>query len=122
MASHIKHLPLSWGSSAAGTRAASRNFSDRQLSALRTPELGNECSLEGSNLNLNTPAASELTAMSVLKGEKEVKERKIYSQCHRGQLSEGMRSMPSGGHSCKKTRDYVKGMENEMQKYYHAIP
>lgn len=73
--SHIKRLPLSWGSSTAGTCAALRNFSDRQLSALHTRV--RQGSLEGSNLNsMHTPMASELTAMSVLEGEKEVKKER----------------------------------------------
>lgn len=75
MVSHIKRLPLSWGSSTAGTCAALRNFSDRQLSALHTRV--RQGSLEGSNLNsMHTPMASELTAMSVLEGEKEVKKER----------------------------------------------
>ena len=50
---------------------------DRKLSALYTG--ASQCSLEGSDLNsMHTPVASELTAISVLKVEKEVnkKERK----------------------------------------------
>lgn len=104
------------------------DFSDRKLSALYTG--ASQCSLEGSDLNsMHTPVASELTAISVLKVEKEVnkKERKkkkkkeIYSQCHYEQFSEDICSMPSGGQSLDKTQDSVKGMGDEMQKYYYAI-
>lgn len=52
-----------------GTRATLRNGSDRQLSALRRK--AQQWSPEGSDLNsMHTPMACELTAMSVLKGEK----------------------------------------------------
>ena len=90
---------------------------DRKLSALYTG--ASQCSLEGSDLNsMHTPVASELTAISVLKVEKEVnkKERKekkkkeIYSQCHYEQFNEDICSMPSGGQSLDKTQDCVKGM------------
>lgn len=59
-----------------GARAALRNLSDRQLSALHTRT--RQCSLEGSDLNsMHTPMASELTAMSVLRRENRgIKERR----------------------------------------------
>lgn len=75
VASPIKHLPLNWGSSGVGIRATLRNFSDRQLSALHART--GRCSLEGGDFNsMHTLVASGLTAMSVLKGKKEVKKRK----------------------------------------------
>lgn len=48
---------------------------------------------------MHTLVASGLTAMSVLKGKKEVKKREIYSQCHYEQLNEDIGSVPSGGQS-----------------------
>ena len=87
------------------------DFSDRKLSALHTG--ASQCSPESSNLNaMHTPVASELTAISVLKVQKEVNKKKkrkkgekkeIYSQCHYEQFNEDICSMPSGGQSLDKT-------------------